>query len=161
MTQKRSTFVWPSAPILVLRAERELKVAPHAHQSIESAARFAELETWLFRYEQGYGALVPPGFESAGRLAAAKRFAKKVTRRFVWWYVEPRWTVHREMTGNLAGFGHTSMDMLRSMSTELDLLRLRVAELEDQASRAHGIAAHDSAINVFDVGPETESNDSI
>ena len=96
----------------------------------DTVDRFAELAVRLLAYESGYVGLHPPGYESGGRLAPVRRFVKKVSRRLMWWYVEPRWTVHREMTANLAGFNHAAIDLARSIAEELEELRARVADLE-------------------------------
>ena len=133
VTDSKPTFIWPSAPTLVRRAERELNVAPmpSAPDALaHTVDRFAELEAKLFTYETSYIGLHPPGYESGGRLAFARRFFKKVSRRLMWWYVEPRWTVHREMTATLVGFAHESIDLLRAMSAEIAEVRTRVGELE-------------------------------
>lgn len=131
-----SRFVWPTAETLIRRAERELNLAPQPQQSApvaDTIDRFAELEARLYRYEVSYPALHPVGYDSGGRLAPAKVVLKKVSRRLMWWYVEPRWTVHREMTANLVGFSHEAIEVLRTMSAEIEELRARIGEQEELA----------------------------
>ena len=128
----RNSFAWPSAATLVARAETALGVAPRqlgladAVTSPTARASIGDLELHLVRLESFYHALVPPGFESGGRLAVLKRFLKKATRRLMWWYVEPRWDVQRQATAELAGFVQATIEMMRSMSEDLRDLRARV-----------------------------------
>lgn len=137
-----SCIAWPSASTLVDRAERSLNIVrPAAHTQAGGSSSalqiLADMETRLLRLEQGYSALVPTGFETAGRFAFMKRFVKKVTRRLVWWYVEPRWTVQREITADLASFARSSIQVSRTMSRELQELQSTIAELQrNQRGRA-------------------------
>lgn len=140
MDDDMTSFVWPSASILVHRAERSLNIvrtfspAPEAASSALSVEKLADLEARVIRFEQGYWSLVPPGFESAGRLASVKRFMKRVVRKVVWWYVEPRWAVQRDVTAELAGFASSSIQAMQAMSIELHDLRSRVDEMERRLS---------------------------
>jgi len=130
------SFVWPSASTLVRRAERSLNIVRSVPPATEPAAgalsveTLADLEARMIRFEQGYWSLVPPGFESAGRLASGKRFMKRVVRKVVWWYVEPRWAIQRDVTADLAGFATSSIQVMRAMSAELHDLRSKVDQME-------------------------------
>ncbi len=131
-------FVWPSASTLVRRAEQSLEIVrpigPAAAQlapvAPTIAVDIASLESRLVAIERGYWTLVPPGFESGGRLASVKRLFKRVSRRFMWWYVEPRWIVQRELTAEFAGFSASTIEAMRLMSVEMDGLRARIDELD-------------------------------
>lgn len=149
MTEDRSSFVWPSASTLVRRAERELNLPPLPVAEVKTVDRFAALEANLFRYESSYIGLHPPGYESTGRFASGRRLFKKVIRRLTWWYVEPRWTVQREMTAALVEYSRESIDLLRAMSAEVSEVRTRVQELESLLSNTvPGRASELSGLNV-------------
>lgn len=96
-------------------------------QSIE------DMEARLRSLNHGPHDLVPPGFDSAGTLGPLKRFAKKVTRRLVWWYVEPRWTVQRQLTQELAAFAKASVQASLVISAELEILRSQVSDLQSES----------------------------
>lgn len=138
MTVDMPPFVWPSAESLVRRAERELKISPSPQATStgtasDGADRFTGLEVRLYRYEIGCSGLDPIGYESSGRLAPAKTLFKKVSRRLMWWYVEPRWAVQREMTANLVDFSYEAINVMRSMSAEMADLQARLNEQEEIA----------------------------
>ena len=129
-------FAWPNASTLILRAERALQIVrpfpkpattpPPTRPPVD----LGSLEGHLVDFERTYHALVPPGFASTGRLAPAKTFVKRATRKFVWWYVEPRWDVQRQATADLAAFLHSSIGVLREVSAEVEALRARVDVME-------------------------------
>ena len=136
MNDDTDVIGWPSAKTLVRRAERSLHVeglpGSRSGRRVPAPEAIVELEHRLHRFEHVYASLVPPGFESAGRLAPLKRLFKRVTRRFVWWYVEPRWTMQREATAELVGFARTSIQVTHAISAELLELRSIVHELEQR-----------------------------
>ena len=132
---EQATLMLPSADALVRRAEEVLGIDRSSTGAAVSApdtprGMLADLDRRLAGIERGYWALVPPGYESLGRATRVKRFFKQVIRRSVWWYVEPRWTVQRELTAELAGIVQVSIHTMRAMSDELETLRSRVGQLE-------------------------------
>jgi hypothetical protein len=128
------SFSWPSASTLVMRAEQSLGVVrPVLAQEAQAnglALNLADMHARLLRFEQGYWSLVPPGFDSVGRLTPLKRFFKKLTRRGMWWYVEPRWIIQRDLMAELAGFAVATMKSVQELSTDLDVLRSRLDQME-------------------------------
>lgn len=156
MTSRGSTFVWPSASTLVRRAERELNLPPSPVASVTHAAavdQFAEMEAFLRRYEGSSIGLHPPGYEAAGRFVGVKVLIKKISRRLMWWYVEPRWTVQRDMTSALVGYARESIDTMRLMTAEIVEVRARVDELEALMRQATaGQAIERAGLGVEHVG---------
>jgi len=141
MSSEPNSITWPSESVLVQRAERSLNIvrAPLEGQRVEVpfVQAIESMEAHLRLLEQGPGQLVPTGFESAGSLSFLKQFMKKVTRRLVWWYVEPRWTVQQQLTQELAAFARASVQANLALSLELDALRLQVDDLQaGQQARA-------------------------
>lgn len=125
---------WPDESTLVERAERSLNVVrpspPHHLAPFKSSHAISEMEERLNALQRGAVGLVPAGFESVGPFAPLKRLLKKVTRRLVWWYVEPRWVIQREINAELAAFVQASIQANLSMSAELEALQSRMADLQ-------------------------------
>ena len=134
MSSTQNSITWPSETLLVQRAERYLNVPRASSGALVAAAPLIQaIEAMEARWRalaDGPRDLVPTGFESSGALAPLKRFVKKVTRRLVWWYVEPRWTVQRRLTEDLIAFTHASVQANLAIGTELEILRARVSEIE-------------------------------
>jgi hypothetical protein len=136
MNDASASFAWPSALTLILRAEQALQITRPSSRPVAAPVPMRRpvdlgaLEVHLVEFERTYHALVPPGFASHGRLAAAKSVVKRATRKFVWWYVEPRWDVQRQATADLAAFLHSSIGVLREVSVEVEELQARVDAME-------------------------------
>jgi hypothetical protein len=132
MSGEIDEFVWPSASALVRRAEQRLNVARPVAPITVAAGSLAEMRHRLTKFEQGHHSLVPTGYESTGRASLIKRTLKKFIRPLMWWYVEPRWIVQRDLTADLAAFASASILAMDEMVAELHSLRLQVHELEQQ-----------------------------
>ena len=137
MTSNPNSIAWPSETLLVQRAERSVNAAraTAAPQipAVSLIQSIEDMEARLRSLTHGPHDLVPPGFDSAGTLGPLKRFAKKVTRRLVWWYVEPRWTVQRQLTQELAAFAKASVQASLVISAELEILRSQVSDLQSES----------------------------
>jgi len=130
-------FAWPASSVLVERAERSLGIvrSPGLFEAADVAAMHGipEMEARLVKVDSELSAIVPTGFESAGSLAFLKRTMKKVSRRLMWWYVEPRWIVQREINVELAAITHLSVQALAELSLTTASLQARIEEMERAA----------------------------
>ena len=127
-------FSWPRESILIERAERALNIvrptAPRLPAAVTVEQAIAEMVSRLGALEEGSRGVVPPGYESGGHLVGLKRLLKKVSRRLVWWYVEPRWTVQREITTELTAFARSSMQANQALAAQVESLQSKVADLQ-------------------------------
>lgn len=96
---------------------------------LSTPAVWSELASRVASLEQATKSLVPPGFESFGRFAGVKRNSKRVIRRLVWWYVEPRWEVQRALAADSAAIARLLLGVAEQMTAELDELRDLIDEV--------------------------------
>lgn len=133
-------FVWPASAVLIERAERSLGIERSSSQfgavGVTAMPGIPEMEARLVEVDRCLPAIVPTGFESAGPLAFLKRSTKKITRRLMWWYVEPRWIVQREINVELAAVTRLSVQALGELSLTTQALQARIEELERAARGA-------------------------
>lgn len=132
MSGEIDIFAWPAASVLVQRAEQSLKIVRPLPPTTLAASSLTDMHIRLAKLEHGYHLLVPPGYESGGRMASLKRAMKKIARPLMWWYVEPRWIVQRDLTADLASFVSSSIRATDEMVAELRVLRSKVHELEQK-----------------------------
>ena len=127
-------FSWPRESILIERAERALNIvrptAPRLPAAVTVEQAIAEMVSRLGALEESSRGVVPPGYESGGHLVGLKRLLKKVSRRLVWWYVEPRWTVQREITTELTAFARSSIQANQALAAQVESLQSKVADLQ-------------------------------
>jgi len=126
-------FEWPTSRVLIRRAERSLNVSAKSDRRavgpIAESVICADLSSRLDVVDQTITRLVAPGYESSGRFVRLKRDMKRVIRRTVWWYVEPRWDVQRALTSDLATIARGSLNLVEQMTLEIQDLRDLVDEL--------------------------------
>lgn len=67
--------------------------------------------------------VVVPEAGGAGPLGPFKRLVKTLTRKLVWWYVEPRWRIQRDFDTHAAHFASAVTNELGRLSAELDHMR--------------------------------------
>lgn len=133
MSGNQNSIMWPAESLLVQRAERSLGIVPKSTQHAVAVTLFEAIEDMAARLaalDQAACGLVPAGFESTGRLAFLKRFTKKVSRRLVWWYVEPRWIIQRQLADELAAFAKASVQANLAIGAELETLRSEIADIQ-------------------------------
>jgi hypothetical protein len=114
-------------------AARLLDTVEQRHSAIDSAALRAEIlhNHWL--------ALTPPMLvRQPGLRGRCAYFTKRVSRRLIAWYVEPRWAIQREFNAESARSATDMVEAIRLLRREIEdvqftnerlLRRLHAAEL--------------------------------
>jgi hypothetical protein len=140
-------------------SEPKVAVAPAVLEASELARRIGELRSEIAerlgdpttmapttasltvrarRLHEMWWSVAPPDNPSGGGLRGrAGHEVRRITRRLVGWYVEPRLVAQREIDAEIARFATETAATLHRLQTEIERLGSVIDRLQRETTRAH------------------------